>query len=65
MNADFCTGIRPVGKKILDGRDRKHAELELQNARRKETREMAKDLESQLASGDRLAQVCVFQEHHS
>lgn len=32
-------------------------ELELQNARRKETKEMARDLESQLAAVDRTAQV--------
>lgn len=38
-------------------RDRKQAELELQNARRKETREMARDLESQLAAVERIAQV--------
>lgn len=38
-------------------RDRKQAELDLQNARRKETREMARDLESQLAAVERIAQV--------
>lgn len=38
-------------------RERKQAELELQNARRKETREMARDLESQLASVDRTSNV--------
>lgn len=38
-------------------RDRKNVELELQNARRKETKEMARDLESQLAAVDRTSQV--------
>lgn len=41
----------------LRSRDRKQTELELQNARRKETREMARDLESQLAAVERIAQV--------
>ncbi|CAM9123728.1 unnamed protein product [Ectocarpus fasciculatus] len=41
---------------LLKDRDRKQAELELQNARRKETREMARDLESQLAAVERIAQ---------
>lgn len=41
-------------------RDRKQAELDLQNARRKETREMARDLESQLAAVERIAQVSVL-----
>lgn len=43
---------------LLSSRDRKQAELDLQNARRKETREMARDLESQLAAVERIAQVC-------
>eukprot|EP00903_Cladosiphon_okamuranus_P007670 g7438.t1 len=43
-------------KDLLKDRDRKQAELDLQNARRKETREMARDLESQLAAVERLAQ---------
>ncbi|CAM9435559.1 unnamed protein product [Ectocarpus sp. 4 AP-2014] len=41
---------------LLKDRDRKQAELDLQNARRKETREMARDLESQLAAVERIAQ---------
>ncbi|CAN0402680.1 unnamed protein product, partial [Ectocarpus sp. 12 AP-2014] len=41
---------------LLRDRDRKQAELDLQNARRKETREMARDLESQLAAVERIAQ---------
>lgn len=45
------------GGLVVHVRDRKQAELELQNARRKETREMARDLESQLAAVDRIAQV--------
>eukprot|EP00752_Nemacystus_decipiens_P016541 g14784.t1 len=43
-------------KELLKDRDRKQAELDLQNARRKETREMARDLESQLAAVERIAQ---------
>lgn len=46
-----------LGIRVSPGRDRKQAELDLQNARRKETREMARDLESQLAAVDRIAQV--------
>ncbi|CAN0051172.1 unnamed protein product, partial [Laminaria digitata] len=42
-------------KDLLKERSRKNAELELQNARRKETREMARDLETQLASVDRIS----------
>lgn len=38
-------------------RDRKQTELELQNARRKETRDMARDLESQLTTVQRTAEV--------
>ncbi|CAM9418029.1 unnamed protein product [Scytosiphon promiscuus] len=43
-------------KELLKDRDRKQAELDLQNARRKETREFARDLESQLAAVERIAQ---------
>lgn len=46
-----------LGTPLLCERDRRQAELELQNARRKETREMARDLESQLAAVERIAQV--------
>lgn len=52
--------FRVVFSLLARCRERKHAELELQNARRKETREMARDLESQLASVDRTANVSPF-----